>query len=430
MTSPVQKPQAHWPYRYVRRRWCVLFAAIDWLGACAVSAGRALKRLFSGTPSSAPVGPPSVDETKSILLVQLDHLGDAIITTAMLPVLREHFPHARIEVLAAPWNAEVFRAAAEVDRVHVSRVNRFARGSLAKLAWIPATFWWGWKLRRRKIDLAIDVRGEFPMALMLWLSGSRRRLGWNCGGGRFLLTGSPRYVPDRPELQSRMALLAELLPEGSIGDRLAPPKFRVDEDTRRRMSQAIGDDQRPLAVLHVSAGTTAKQWATAGWQELLWRLTAERNMRVVLVGGKQDRTAAAEILQGDNWPLVDDWTGRMSLGELAAALQLADVFIGADSGPAHLAAAVDTPTVVLFSGTNQPRQWQPRGRRVEVVRTEVDCSPCHRSRCNVSGHPCMNQITASAVLAAVEEIIEDKRTVSAQETPELHTVVKEMTPTG
>jgi len=247
--------------------------------------------------------------------------------------------------------------------------------------------------------------------LMLRLSGARRRLGWNCGGGGFLLTDSPRYVPDRPELQSRMALLAELLPEQPCRKQLSPPKFHVDEETRRRMSRAIDAAERPLAVLHVGAGTEAKRWTTAGWQELLWQLTALRGMQVVLVGCKNDRAAAAEILQGNRWPRVADWTGRMSLGELAAAVQLADVFIGADSGPAHLAAAVDTPTVVLFSGTNKVRQWQPRGRCVKVVRAEAACSPCHRSRCNRADHACMSRIKPSAVLAAVEEIVAEETEV-------------------
>jgi heptosyltransferase-2 len=404
LTNAENNPQAKGPYRYVRRRWCVLFAVIDWIGAM-------LKRFFGKTPSSA-------QDTNVILLVQLDHLGDAIITTAMLPLLREQFPHASIEVLAAPWNAEVFHAATQVDRVYVSRVNRFARSRLARLGWIAATFYWAWKLRRRKVDLGIDVRGEFPMALMLWLGGARRRLGWNCGGGRFLLTDSPRYVPDRPELQSRMALLAELLPEEPNHGQLAAPEFHVDEQTLRRMARAIATDNRPLAVLHIAAGTAAKQWTTAGWQELLWRLTALQDTNVVLVGGKNDRAIADEILQGEQWPRVADWTGRMSIVELAAAVQMADVFVGADSGPAHLAAAVDTPAVVLFSGTNDQQQWQPRGRRVKVLRAEVACSPCHRYRCNRSGHPCMSRITPLAVFAAVEEILESRRVVPVKKTAE------------
>lgn len=182
MTTAKDNPRAGRPYRYTRRRWHVVFAAIDRLGTLATTAGRTLARLFDkrslvGRSASGQDANASPHDTKVILLVQLDHLGDAIITTAMLPVLREHFPRASIEVLAGRWNCDVFRAATQVDHVHVSGMNRFADGLRARLGWIPATLWWGWKLRRRKVDLGIDVRGEFPMALILWLCGARRRLG-------------------------------------------------------------------------------------------------------------------------------------------------------------------------------------------------------------------------------------------------------------
>jgi len=169
-------------YRYVRLRWRLTFAVIDLLGTVLFAAVRLLRRSVTGrtTLTSKSQRDPQV-----ILLVQLDHLGDAIISTAILPVLRKRYPKASIEVLAGPWNREVFETLPEVDRVHVSRANRFARGGLVRLAWIPATFWWGLILRRRKVELGIDVRGEFPAALILWLCGARRRLGWNCGGGGF-----------------------------------------------------------------------------------------------------------------------------------------------------------------------------------------------------------------------------------------------------
>ena len=89
----------------------------------------------------------------------------------------------------------------------MSARNRFVR---PRCFGVAAMLWCGWQLRRRKIDLAIDVRGDFPIALLIWLSGARRRLGWDCGGGCFLLTDSPAYLAGRPEVESRRALLAAL----------------------------------------------------------------------------------------------------------------------------------------------------------------------------------------------------------------------------
>ncbi len=383
-------------YRYVRLRWRVLFAIIDFLGERIFGIARVIRRFATAK---------NVAEPRVVLLVQLDHLGDAIISTAMLPALRRRYPNARIEVLASPWNREVFEAAPEVDRVLVCGANRFARGSLRRFAWMAAVLWWGWVLRRRKVDLGIDVRGDFPVAVILWLSRAKRRLGWGCAGGGFLLTDRATYVPDRPEVDSRMALLREL----GIEPATEKPRFYPTETARWSVAQRLAEHSPagsdPCIVLHVGAGTTAKQWPTRHWRELLGRLVVELGVEVVLVGGRSDRIIARDVLGEKPWPGVTDWTGRLSVMELAALLQRADVFVGADSGPAHLAAAVSTPVVVLFSGTNNPRQWRPHGGQVAVVRHPVECSPCHRERCPVAGHPCLDGVRADRVLAEIRRAL-------------------------
>jgi len=86
-------------------------------------------------------------------------------------------------------------------------------------------------------------------------------------------------------------------------------------------------------------------------------------------------------------------------------LERAEVVVGADSGPVHLATAVGRPVVVLFSGTNRPEQWQPHGRDVTVLRHPVPCSPCHRERCPRDGHPCMGELRPERVARAVLETL-------------------------
>lgn len=399
-------------YRYVRLRWRVLFAIIDFAGGLLFGGLRWLRSVatfFFPAVEDAPADP------RAILLVQLDHLGDAIITAVMLPALRRRYPAASIEVLVGAWNRELFEAMPEVDRVHVSRVNRFSR--TGRFGWVLATLWWGLTLRRRRIDLAIDPRGEFPLALILWLCGARTRVGWNCGGGGFLLTHSPKYVPNRSETRSRLALLAELGIGTGAGPREEEPRpvFRPPEQARSRLDamlaqlDADGGGGEPPIVLHVGAGTEAKRWPVPFWRELAGRLIVEHGRQVVLVGGPGDRIIARELVGRAPWPGLSDWTGRLTLVELAALLERAELFVGADSGPAHLAAAVGTPVVVLFSGTNNPRQWRPHGDEVTVLRRVVACSPCHRQRCPLADHPCMSGLRPAAVLAAVERHWQERR---------------------
>ena len=394
-------------YRYVRLRWRIVFSAIDLLGSVAFSTARAVKGLVARTRfgRSRVVGEEPGDP-RTILLVQLDHLGDAVISTIMFPALRRRYPRASIEVLAGPWNRAIFEAIPEVDRVHVCRASRFARRGQA--GWIASTVWWGLWLRQRRVDLGIDVRGEFPHAVILWLSGARRRLGYDSGGGGFLLTDRPRFVADRPEVESRLALLAELGIEAAETGEHSRPVFDAPADARRRVAEWLADVEAghglagPRIVLHVGAGTPAKRWPVEHWRALVGRLVGRLGARVVLVGDKGDGTISGAILGPGPRPGVVDATGRLRVVELAALLEQADVFAGADSGPAHLAAAAGTPTVVLFSGTNRLRQWRPWGGHVRVVRHAVQCSPCHRRSCPWRDHPCMRGIRPEDVAEAIE----------------------------
>ena len=115
-------------------------------------------------------------EVRRVLLVQFDHLGDAVMTTALLPGLRRLYCGAEIDVLASPWNAEVFASRREINRILISRWNRFQRGYT--WLWPASLVYWAFVLRRRRYDVAIDVRGEFTIALLAALAGVPRRVGW------------------------------------------------------------------------------------------------------------------------------------------------------------------------------------------------------------------------------------------------------------
>jgi len=396
-------------YRYSRRLWHALCAVVDALGWTARRVLEAL-RLCRQAPAAH-------DEPRSILVVQLDHLGDALLSTGLLAALRARYPAARIEVLAAAWNREMFDACPEVDRVYESRVNRFARAG--RTGWLTDLLHWGWRLRKRRFDLAIDVRGELPLALLLWLTGARRRLGWAAGGGGFLLTDSADYIPGRHEVASRQALLDLLEIAPPSGETAWPPRFDVGAAARQGIDADPATSEfllegRPLVVLHVGAGTQAKRWPVEHWRALLGRLIADHGACAALIGGASDAATAQSILGPHGIPRVVNRVGRASLIETAALIERAALFVGSDSGPAHLAAAVGTPVVALFSGTNDARQWRPWGQRVAVVRNAVPCAPCHRELCPLADHPCMRGLSPAMVLAAVDRALRESLEVTSQ----------------
>ncbi len=417
LASP--KPVRIGRYRYSKLRWRVLVHAFDFLGSLLVSI---VRRFIRPRPISCP---------ERILLVQLDHLGDAVLSTPLIAELRAVYPAATIDVLASPSNHEVFEADPHVNRVLVAERTWFERRP-DRWGLVTAVWRLGRSLREYRYDLGIDVRGDVLSVLVLTLAGVRRRVGWSMGGGAFLLTDVTAWIPGRHEVRSRLALLERLgitpverarvavtvrdLDRIMIARRLAeawPRRVprrsealvkvaRTERTLEVRRPRAASSPEPitdepdwlhadrfsslpPLLAVHFGAGNAAKRWPARAWKVLVERFLAS-GWRVIVVGGIDD-VPLSSVLEPHDW--LRDWTGTMTVAETTALLERADLFIGADSGPAHLAASAGTLSVILFSGTNQARQWRPWSRHSLVLRHRVACHPCHQKVCPLAGHPCM-----------------------------------------
>jgi heptosyltransferase-2 len=417
-------------YRYSKLRWRLLVHALDAVGAVAVRPWRLLHP------------PRRIERPGRILVVQLDHLGDAVLTSPLLARLHAAYPGATIDVLASPSNREVFEADPNVNRVRLAARNWFERD---RGRWALGTAVWelGRSLRGTRYDLGIDVRGDILSVLVLALAGIPRRVGWAMGGGGFLLTDVAGWVPGRHEVASRLALLGCLgLPDegparvtvhATDRDRaLVGRMLRVAWPEREGRASGPGSRVRraargsarlrlrtvpataappdesdwlhagrfggtaPLLAVHLGAGTAAKRWPPAHWKVLIGRFLGD-GWRVVVVGGPDDADAASVLEPHAN---LRDWTGRMTVPQTAAFLERADLFIGSDSGPSHLAASAGTTSIVLFSGTNRSRQWRPWSRRSLVLRHHVACRPCHQKTCPLADHPCMTGLHPDRVYRA------------------------------
>lgn len=427
-------------YRYSRLRWRVSVAVLDFVGTLAITLWRLVK------PK------PRVDSPRRILLVQLDHLGDAVLTSPLIERLRAAYPNAVLDVLASASNFEVFDADPNVRRVWRAEKSWFERRR-GRWALLSAVWSLGRSLRGSGYDLGIDVRGDVLTVLVLALAGIPRRVGWAMGGGGFLLTDVARWVPGRHEVDSRFALLDAL---GVPAHRPARVVVYIADDDRVEVARRLGDawlgyqsvlpavvsssltnvtgrsrgktrtrtqshrhqasavdhaptwDEpdwfhagrfgapAPILAVHLGAGTTAKRWPVGHWRVLVARFLDD-GWRVIVVGGPEDVEMSSAL---EEHPNLRDWTGQLTVSQTTALLERAELFIGADSGPSHLAASTGTPSVVLFSGTNRVAQWRPWSRRSLVLRHRVPCGPCHRKVCPLADHPCMAGLRPDRVYRA------------------------------
>ena len=411
------KPVTTGRYRYTRLRWRIAVRVFDLVGSALMFLWRLIK------PAKR------IDSPQRILIIQLDHMGDAILSSTIFPRLRLAYPRSHITVLASPSNREIFEANPDVDEVQVANRNWFERKPGRK-ALLSAVWTLGRSLRSHQFDLGIDVRGDILSVIVLTIAGIPRRLGWTMGGGGFLLTDVGQWVPGRHEVASREALLDVLgIPSNSYpvvrvhardsersqvavmlkeawpapatpqpalvySSLLVHSASSSPEDSWIQSVESWGEPDElhadrfsstPLLAVHLGAGAASKRWPTRHWQSLI-NYFLDDGWRVILVGGPEDRATASAI---EPHPSLRDWTGRLAVTETATLLERADLFIGSDSGPAHIAASAAVTSVILFSGTNRPGQWRPWSRRALVLRQKVSCRPCHHKSCPLADHPCM-----------------------------------------
>ncbi len=424
------RPVSTGRYRYSKLRWRILVAAVDAVGTLAMKLWRYVR----------PVRRVAVP--RRILIVQLDHLGDSVLTSPLVARLRRAYPAAAIDVLASPSNHEVFEADPGISQVRIAERTWFERQP-GRWGLIREVWRLGCSLRGENYDLGIDVRGDVLTVLVLALGGIPRRVGWAMGGGGFLLTDVATWVRGRHEVLSRLALLepldipADLSPRVEVhvddDDRVAVARWLAEAWPRRlarrleapvhagwrrgmihRRADALAEashfqtfdadrlhagrfgDLPPLLAVHLGAGTAAKRWPKRHWRTLVLRFLQD-GWRVIVVGGPED-PPATELLP--HHERLRDWTGRLSVTQTTALLERADLFVGADSGPAHLAASAGTLSVILFSGTNQSRQWRPWSRYSLILRQRVPCQPCHQKACPLADHPCMSGLDPDRVFRA------------------------------
>ncbi|KRT73708.1 MAG: lipopolysaccharide heptosyltransferase III, heptosyltransferase III [Deltaproteobacteria bacterium CSP1-8] len=340
-----------------------------------------------------------------ILVIKLRHIGDVLLTAPVFRALRETFPGARICALVHSGTQDVLEGNPDIDEVlvfdrgvknlpfprQVVREGKFARG-----------------IRERGFDLAIDLTGGDRAAILSYLSGARYRIGWRdrkgFAGKRWMYTNL--HSPD----QNCHMVAQNLSVVRSVGitTRNAAVTFPVSAKDRERAKEILREYSGNGRIVHVHP---TSRWMFKCWKdeyvaEVIRRLV-DRGVTVLLTTSpaprEVERGGRIKVLLGDA-PGVVDLRGRVTLRQLGALSEISDLFLGVDSAPMHIAAAVGTPVVALF-GPSGVHNWGPwdnesareageslrmpyarrRGNQVFGIHTAVqrdwDCVPCGESGC-------------------------------------------------
>jgi lipopolysaccharide heptosyltransferase I len=338
----------------------------------------------------------------NILIVKLSAIGDVVQTLPALEAIKRTIPESRIDWVVEEASSGILEGHPLIDRLLVSRRKTWLR-MLAR----PAMFLAGIKgisgfirdLRNVRYDIAIDFQGLLKSGIVIGLSRSLRKIGFDRTrelSYLFLNERLPAYDIEKHALERYLDVARHL------GAADPPPTCTLPIEHERvtvknRLSQAVIGGGK-VVVINPLARWRTKLWKEEKFARLADRLIAERNVTVIFTGGPDDREAVTRI-RGMMRERALDWTGETTLKELAALAERADLFITTDTGPMHLAAAAGSRVVALF-GPTAPWRTGPYGKGHIVVRADLDCSPCFSRTCSRKIQ-CMEALTVEDVLARV-----------------------------
>jgi len=342
----------------------------------------------------------------NILIVKLSAIGDVVHTLPSLAALKGHFPDAHITWVIEEAAADLIKNHPYLDRVIVSHRKQWIT-NLKNIKKIGPTLkeirQFIAALRERRYDMVIDFHGLFKSAMIVGISGAKRKIGYNSLqelSGLFL--NEKIYEDTEKHAVDRYLNLPRYL-----GADVESPEFLIPlrEENRRRVDTLLKahkiDEGKPFVAVNPVAFWKTKLWEEKKFAELCDRIAGELKTNVVFTGGKNDDVV--ERIQYMMNFYSANLTGKTSLRDLAYLYELASVVVTTDSGPMHIAAAVGTPTVALF-GPTDPLRTGPYGEGHRVIQKDLDCSPCFKKNCDTMH--CMKEITVDDVFEAVKETLE------------------------
>jgi lipopolysaccharide heptosyltransferase II len=346
-------------------------------------------------PLSAPVWDWS--KVRKVLLVRLRSIGDTVLATPSALALKRFLPNAEIDILVEDWVAPVLE-----DHPHISNVIVLEKGGLIARARVAR------ELRSAGYDVVYNLHGGTTATFLTRATGARHRVGFRTYQYAQLhnhQAPSPLLLWGQQQTHSAEQQLALLgwtgvpvtdRPQSSLG---------ISAEAVASINQRLTSDNlldRKIALIHPAAAFATKRWAAENFARVA-EFLADNGFAPVAMVAPHEKEVMNNLLAESSVNIV---SYDLSLPEVTALAARSQIFIGNDSGIAHMAVAVGTPSVVIFGSSNRAH-WRPWNRGVsEVVFEDMPCQPCHGYFCEKFPQPeCILRVPVARVIAAIERTL-------------------------
>jgi len=334
----------------------------------------------------------NIKRPKKILISNISQIGDVAMTSALLPVIKAALPDVQIGMLVGSWASPLIQNHPLVDEVYV--FNHWKLSKATRKGYFSRRKLLINQLKKASYDVVIECCYYFPSASYItFKAGIPVRIGYTSSGFGSLLTHPVQYTNRLQSASEHFAaLLALVIP---IDHALLRPVLPHMKSPSLSASKYI--------VVHMGSGNSIKEWPENEWKKVCEQLEREGN--TIVFTGRGEKEAAVVAFVKQNLSQAIDLTNKISLEECIEVIRNAQLLVGVDTGVGHIAAATETPSVLLYCGINPLEHWSPKSPLAKVIMNTQPCYPCYMMN-GCATMDCIRSVTVQQVLEAIQSQLE------------------------
>jgi len=341
-----------------------------------------------------------LSQCKRVLVIRYRFIGDTILSVPFLRNLRSFLPEAKIDMLVGPQSGEVLEGCPYVDQFITFDTTRFHKYDSGQGK--RRSFWhYAAQLRAQHYDLVFVLKRSWSSAALALLTGARHRIGYATEGRKLLLSRSVTWNNKIHEVESTLDVLrAADIP---VSDKHLEAWVSAQEKESIALLVPELKTPKKRILIHAAAAHPDKMYPLDKWEQVISSVAQKTDSLFFFTGAQQDSDLYEQLGKASGTQFIN-LAGRLTLRQSMALYEQMDVCLCVDSGPAHLSAAVGTPTVTLF-GPSDPQRWRPLGDgNITLYDDSLSCRPCnYRKTC--SNRECLTDFSAQKIVQACFEVL-------------------------
>lgn len=342
---------------------------------------------------------PDLKKIKNIVIIRTDRIGEVLLSTPVITALKKHCPNADVSFVTSSYAGDVIYGRSDLKEV------LFFDTIVKKLS-IMDSLSLAYTLRKRKFDLAVVLNPHKYLHLAVFLAGIPVRLGFK-RKWPFLLTHKVKDIKDKGlchEVEYNLGLLEAIdIKEKDIAPSI-PHALELVEYFPRKELEGIGDK---LVVIHPGSSNPAKRWPLDYYVDVIKNLARIDNINIILTGDEKEVLLCRQINEKAGCKAFN-LAGKLKLTALIALLGKANLLITNDTAPMHIASALGTNVIAIFSRNIAgvgPKRWGPYGKKHKIFHNPCERAECEDTECPY-GYKCLNAVTPEEVFKAAKAILQ------------------------